>query len=184
MVGCWTILKIRPSLFRFVTLSRTTTSAASFSNRIVRETESPASGRSASINTSRLGFPGSSGRAIAQARRAILDLYQGHNYPLASVNIDMDQVNKTGVLTIHIVEGPQVRIRNIAFIGNKSFSDYKLKDQIRSRSWIFILRDGAYSPEVVEDDVGALRKFYQDKGFFDVRVGRKLIWSPDQTVFP
>ncbi|MGN6507595.1 MAG: POTRA domain-containing protein, partial [Tepidisphaeraceae bacterium] len=118
---------------------------------------------------------------IAQARRAILDLYQGHNYPLASVNIDMDQVNKTGVLTIHIVEGPQVRIRNIAFIGNKSFSDYKLKDQIRSRSWIFILRDGAYSPEVVEDDVGALRKFYQDKGFFDVRVGRKLIWSPDQT---
>ncbi|MGN6627136.1 MAG: outer membrane protein assembly factor BamA [Tepidisphaeraceae bacterium] len=118
---------------------------------------------------------------IAQARRAILDLYQGHNYPLASVNIDMDQVNKTGVLTIHIVEGPQVRIRNIAFIGNKSFSDYKLKDQIRSRSWIFILRDGAYSPEVVEDDVGALRKFYQDKVFFDVRVGRKLIWSPDQT---
>ena len=118
---------------------------------------------------------------IATAKRSILDLYRGHNHPLASVDMDMDDVNKTGVLTFTIVEGPQTRIRNIAFIGNKTFSDFKLKDQIRSRTWIFILRDGAYSPDVVEDDVAAIRKFYQDKGFFDARVGRKLIWSPDQT---
>src|SRR5207244_1533927 len=33
----------------------------------------------------------------------------------------------------------------------------------------------------IEDDAAALRKFYTDKGFFDVRVGRKIIVSPDQT---
>jgi outer membrane protein assembly factor BamA len=32
---------------------------------------------------------------------------------------------------------------------------------------------------MVEDDVAAVRQFYDEKGFFDTRVGRKLIWSPD-----
>jgi len=118
---------------------------------------------------------------IATAKRAIIDLYRSKNYPLASVDVDMDALNRTGILTFTIVEGPQVRIRNVVFRGNKTFSDNKLNDQIRTRTWIWILRDGAYSPEVVDDDVASLRKFYSDKGFFDARVGRKLVWSPDQT---
>ncbi len=31
----------------------------------------------------------------------------------------------------------------------------------------------------MEENVAALRKFYESKGFFDVRVGRRLVWSPD-----
>ena len=34
---------------------------------------------------------------------------------------------------------------------------------------------------MVDDDVAAVRKFYENKGFFDARVGRKLIWSPDMS---
>src|SRR5690606_25869223 len=37
-----------------------------------------------------------------------------------------------------------------------------------------------FSPDTVDDDVAALRRYYQDHGFFDVRIGRKLIVSPDQ----
>ena len=118
---------------------------------------------------------------IATAKRAIIDLYHGKNFPFATVYVDTDALNKTGVLTFDIVQGPQVRIRNIVFRGNRNFTNGKLKDQIRTSSWIFLLRDGNYAPEVVEDDVGALRKFYQDKGFFDARVGRRLVFSPDQT---
>src|SRR4029078_13188543 len=46
-------------------------------------------------------------------------------------------------------------------------------------SWIFVFRPGKYDPEQIEDDVANLARFYQQKGFFDVRVGRKIIWSPD-----
>src|SRR5207247_6948317 len=52
---------------------------------------------------------------------------------------------------------------------------------IKTRSWIFILRAGTFDPDQLEDDVAALRRYYLDKGFFDVRVGRKVIVSPDQT---
>lgn len=118
---------------------------------------------------------------IAQAQRQIESFYRTRNYPLTQVTVDTQRLRQDGTLIFRIVEGPNVRIRNITFKGNKSFSDYKLKDQIKTRSWIWIFREGAYSPEQVEDDVASLRKFYQSKGFFDARVGRKLIFSPDQT---
>src|SRR5439155_1377941 len=40
---------------------------------------------------------------------------------------------------------------------------------------------GRYDPEQSEQDMAGLRRVYEGKGFFDVRVGRKLVWSPDQT---
>jgi len=46
---------------------------------------------------------------------------------------------------------------------------------------MFILSPGRYDPEQIEQDIAALRRFYEGKGFFDVRVGRKLVWSPDQS---
>jgi outer membrane protein insertion porin family len=116
---------------------------------------------------------------INQARRAVEEFYRSKNYPQASVSVDIDQTNRTGVLAFDIVEGPRVRVRNIAFRGNRTFSADKLKDQIRSRTWIWIFREGEYSPDVVEDDVASIRKYYQEKGFFDARVGRKIVVSPD-----
>ncbi|MBC7784760.1 MAG: BamA/TamA family outer membrane protein [Burkholderiales bacterium] len=118
---------------------------------------------------------------IAQSRRQIAELYKAKNFPLAAVTVDLDAVNKTGDLVFDIVEGPQVRIRNITFTGNNNVTESKLKDQIRSRSYIWIFREGNFSPDTVEDDVASLRKYYQDKGFFDARVGRKLVYSADQT---
>lgn len=118
---------------------------------------------------------------IAQAKRAITDLYRGRNYPFAQVNVDLDDLRKTGVLTFDIVEGPQVRVRNVVFRGNASFSEGKLKDKIRTSTWIWLLRDGQFSPDVIEDDVAAVRKFYNDKGFFDARVGRRLVFSADRS---
>jgi outer membrane protein insertion porin family len=118
---------------------------------------------------------------IALAREAIEQLYHDKNYPFAHVVVDTDALNRTGELNFVMVEGPNVRIRKVAFIGNNSFTADRLKDQINSKSWIFILRAGTLDPNIVDDDVAALRHYYQSKGFFDVRVGRKLIWSPDQT---
>jgi len=118
---------------------------------------------------------------ISLARTSIENLYRSKNYPFAHVEVDQDRLTSTGDLVFNIVEGPNVRIRKISVEGNRSFSDERLKGQIRSRSWIWILRAGTYDPEVIEDDVAAIRRYYESKGFFDVRVGRKLTFSPDNT---
>jgi outer membrane protein insertion porin family len=118
---------------------------------------------------------------LSVARQAIQRLYLERNYPQAHIEIDQDQLTKEGVLIFNIVEGPHVRIRKINVEGNHSFTDDKLKDQIKSGSWFLFFSPGRFDPDIVEDDVGAIRQFYQQHGFFDVRVGRKIIVSPDQS---
>ncbi len=116
---------------------------------------------------------------ISVAKQSIESLYKDKNYPYARVDVDQDALVKNGELTFRITEGPKVKVRKVDFKGVKSFSKDKLKDQIKTSSWIWIFRPGTYSPDEIEEDVAALRRFYQSKGFFDVRVGRKIIVSPD-----
>lgn len=124
---------------------------------------------------------------IALARRAIITALRAKNHPFAHVEVDMNLLTSTGNLVFRIVEGSPVTVEKIQFIGNKSFTANeldlfgKLNDQIKTRRWIFIFDPGNYDPQTVEEDVAALRHFYQSEGFFDVKVGRKLIFSPDQT---
>ena len=118
---------------------------------------------------------------IALARQAIESLYRDKNYPFAHVDVPADSLNQRGVLIFSVVEGPAVRIRKVDFRGNNSFSQDKLKDQIKTTSWIPIFRPGKFDPDLVDEDVASIRRYYESKGFFDARVGRKLIFSPDQT---
>jgi outer membrane protein insertion porin family len=116
---------------------------------------------------------------LAISKQSILNLYKDRNFPFAHLDIDADALANRGEVIFNIVEGPNVRIRNIKFLGAEHFTESRLRGQIQSKTWIFIFRHGSYDPETVEDDVAAVHHFYEDKGFFDVRVGRKLIWSPD-----
>ena len=118
---------------------------------------------------------------LALARTAIESAYKEQNYPLAHVTVDEDLLAREGVVQFNVVEGPQVRVRNIRFVGAKSFTADKLADQVKSRTYLFVFRPGRFDPEQVEEDVAAVRRFYEGKGFFDVRVGRRLVWSPDLT---
>ena len=117
---------------------------------------------------------------IALARRAIEQLYKSKNHPLASVSIDADALSKDGELVFVISEGPRVRIRNVDFIGNKTYTEDRLKSKIQSRSYFWILRAGTLDEDTLDDDVAAIREYYRGKGFFDARVGRRLLYSPDQ----
>ena len=116
---------------------------------------------------------------ISLARQAIEDLYLGRNYPFARVEVPQDPLAERGELVFQITEGPNVRVRNVEFKGNRSFTDERLQGAIRTSPWLFIFRPGRYDPDQIEEDVAALRRFYEGKGFFDARVGREIVWSPD-----
>jgi outer membrane protein insertion porin family len=116
---------------------------------------------------------------IGLARQAIETLYQDRNYPYAHVTVDADELARSGVVTFQIVEGPNVRIRKVAFIGNNSFTTERLKGVVQTKSWIWIFRSGTFEPRAIDDDIGLLREYYEGRGFFDVRVGRQVVYSPD-----
>jgi len=118
---------------------------------------------------------------INVAKQAIEKLYRDKNYPSAHVVVAPRDLVSNGDVVFQIVEGPQVRVRKVDFIGNNSFSTWRLKDQIKTGYYIFIIRPGVFDPEQVDEDVSRVQKFYYDHGFFDVRVGRKLSRSPDMS---
>ncbi len=116
---------------------------------------------------------------ITLARQAIEKLYHDKNFAFAHVTISSPDLVHEGNVIFHIVEGPEVRIKKVDFIGNNSFTAWRLKDQIKTGYYIFIFRAGTFDADQVEQDVISLQKYYQDKGFFDARIGRKLALSPD-----
>ena len=118
---------------------------------------------------------------ISLARQSILNLYRDQNFPMAHVEVLNDILSQRGELVFEIVEGPKVRVRNIDFVGVHSFTKGKLNDQIKTGTYFFIFSPGKYDAEQVDDDVASIRRFYESKGFFDVRVDRKLIYSPDNS---
>jgi outer membrane protein insertion porin family len=117
---------------------------------------------------------------LSLAKEAIERLYRSKNYPHAHVLIDQDELARNGVVVFTVVEGPRVRVRKVRVLGNKSFTDSKIKDEIKTKSWFPLLVPGEFDPEQVDQDVASIRQHYENHGFFDVRVGRKIVVSPNQ----
>ncbi|HQY88583.1 MAG TPA: POTRA domain-containing protein, partial [Tepidisphaeraceae bacterium] len=117
---------------------------------------------------------------IRLARHQIEQLYQAKNFPFASVSIDSEALSERGEVIFVISEGQNVVIRNIDFIGAHSFSEAELKKKIQTKIYMWLIRAGTLVEDQLDDDVALLRQFYQSKGFFDIRVGRRVIFSADQ----
>jgi len=63
-----------------------------------------------------------------------------------------------GNIVFLITQGPNVRVRKVEMIGNTSFSEDKLKDQIKTRHWLWVFRAGTYDAEQIEDDAASIRR--------------------------
>jgi len=113
--------------------------------------------------------------------QSIQNLYRDKNYPFAHISVDPEELVRHGDVVFRIVEGPEVTVRKVDFIGNNTFGAWRLKQEIHQATYIFILNPGKFNPEVVEEDVAALQRFYQNKGFWDVRIGRKITRSADMS---
>ena len=72
-----------------------------------------------------------------------------------------------------IEEGPTSGVRGINFIGNREFSDSRLRSEIvtkQSRLWRFFSSNDNYDSSRIEYDRERLREFYLDKGYYDFRI--------------
>jgi outer membrane protein insertion porin family len=139
----------------------------------------------------------------AQAmRNVLLARYQRDGYAFCSVKIEDrepepamtagDKTLKTAVFRID--EGPRVSVRSVHFRGNVSFpgeaalgfigaGDYLAVDaHIKSDSGGFLSSAGAYSREIVEEDLDRLKLFYRSRGFLDADVLlADAQFTPDRT---
>lgn len=116
---------------------------------------------------------------VEQSIRDIKSLYREKGYYLVEVKVDESRLQDSGILIFKIVEGPRVRVKEVAFEGNDAFPGPELATQVRTKPYFFLFRKGQIDEDQLIDDVAAIDRFYRDRGFVDVRVDRRIDLSPD-----
>jgi outer membrane protein insertion porin family len=118
---------------------------------------------------------GTFSRALVQGDvQRIVDIYQ-HNgrYDVTVTPKVVDLPNGRVDLVYEINEGAKTGVEKIVFIGNSAFSDYRLKDVIKTgvTNWLsFLKSNDMYDADRIEVDRDLLRRFYLRNGFADVRI--------------
>ena len=106
--------------------------------------------------------------------KRILTLYRRKGRFAATVEPKVIQLEQNRVdLVFEINEGKWTEVRNIRFIGNREFSDARLREVVRTREtrWYrFFSSDDNYDPDRLALDRQLLRRFYLSDGYADFRV--------------
>ena len=106
--------------------------------------------------------------------KRILTIYRLSGRFAATVEPKVIQLPQNRVdLVLEINEGEPTEIRRIRFVGNRAFSDSRLREVIRtkeSRWWRFLSSDDTYDPDRLTLDRELLRRFYLNNGYGDFRV--------------
>ena len=112
-------------------------------------------------------------RAQSDVQR-IVAVYRRSGRFAARVEPKIIQLSQNRVnLVYEITEGVETRVERINFIGNRKFSDSKLRGVIttaESRWWKILTKSDNYDPDRLNFDKELLRRHYLKNGFADFRV--------------
>jgi outer membrane protein insertion porin family len=91
-------------------------------------------------------------------------------------------------LVFEIREGEKTGVKKIIFVGNKSYIDQRLKDEIKTSETFpifgFLQSFDIYDPDRLEADRDLIRRFYVKHGYADVRVVSATgVYDPAQKGF-
>lgn len=131
---------------------------------------------------------------VGEKARKVEAYCRKNKYPDASVSWELKPDEKTGAadLLLKVNEGEKLRVKRIRFEGGSLASDSLYRRLIpnifpsrraavrlesrdlrkgmqQKKTWWITPWFGAYKPEMREADLAAIRKFYQDRGFLDVK---------------
>ncbi|MEM6440810.1 MAG: POTRA domain-containing protein, partial [Pseudomonadota bacterium] len=122
-------------------------------------------------STSRSAFSRSVAERDAQT---LLEIYRRSGRFGASIEpVVIERENNRVDLVFEIVEGQVTGIRSIDFVGNRAFSDRRLRGAVETRETgllSFIFGSDTYDPDRLEFDKELLRRFYLDRGYADFEV--------------
>lgn len=136
---------------------------------------------------------------VDRAARRIEDLYRERGYYLARVGVDERELTESGIVLFQIREGERVKVKRIHLIGNYGFSDTRLARELATKPagpvvsiegetnhgplsvpiLEPLLRKGELDDDLITEDLNALRAFYRDEGYLDVRADYQIQFSPN-----
>lgn len=118
---------------------------------------------------------------IDRDRQAILDAYEEEGFFVTDVTVDQPSLEDDRRLVFLVREGPRIRLRQIEFEGNRVYPGGRLRKQIRARTWFPVFGSGnVLDREALKLDAARLRDYYQQRGYLEAEVDRRISVSDDQ----
>jgi outer membrane protein insertion porin family len=111
----------------------------------------------------------------------IRQLYKDKGYRFADVLLVKGDSPDDREVIFDIIEGPKPKIWDIDFVGNKFCSSGILRTKISSKTVKLWIIQGDYDPDLIRNDVLALKQYYMGLGFFDVDVQSEDVLSEDKS---
>ncbi|MCS7062494.1 MAG: outer membrane protein assembly factor BamA [Methylacidiphilales bacterium] len=114
-------------------------------------------------------------RQVATDADKIKELYLDRGYSQVQVTYKTDVNEEFGraTVTFNISESTKAYVTKIKFEGNASIKDKELKKQMKTKekNWLwFINKSGRYKDDQINEDLRAIRDYYQGKGFIDMSI--------------
>lgn len=112
---------------------------------------------------------------LQKAREKIIETYQSKGFTDVDVKykVETNEERGTSRVIFTISEGTKGAISAIRFEGNTKFSDKILRKQMKTKSktlYSFIDKSGRLDETQLEQDINAVKEWYQDHGYIDVEV--------------
>lgn len=105
--------------------------------------------------------------------QTITELYQAQGRLAAQVTPKIIRRSNNRVdLVFEVVEGRNVEVERLSFVGNRQFSDSRLRRVLETKQAGILralIRADTYAPERIEFDKQVLRDFYLSRGYVDFK---------------
>src|SRR5580692_4897310 len=112
-------------------------------------------------------------RVQADTQRIIDVYHRSGRFDVTVVPQIIERPNNRVDLIFVVNEGEKTGVKSINFVGNKSYSSWRLKEVIKtaqSNFLSFLQTTDVYDPDRMEADRDLIRRFYLKHGFADVQV--------------
>jgi outer membrane protein insertion porin family len=118
---------------------------------------------------------GTLSRPMVQAdTQRIIEIYHSSGrFNITVVPQIIERPNNRVDLIFKVDEGEKTGVKRIIFVGNHAYSDWRLKDVIKTAvsNWLtFLQTTDVYDPDRIEADRDLIRRFYLKHGYADVQV--------------
>jgi outer membrane protein insertion porin family len=112
---------------------------------------------------------------LQEAREKIVEAYQAKGYTDIDVKyrVETNEEHGTSRVIYTITEGTKGAISAIRFEGNTKFPDKILRKQMKTKGktlYSFLDKSGRLDETQLEQDVNAVKEYYQDHGYIDMEV--------------
>jgi outer membrane protein insertion porin family len=113
--------------------------------------------------------------ALGKARQEIIDAYRAKGFSDIDVQYKVDGNAERGTsrVVFTINEGEKGTVSRVRFEGNTRFSDRILRKQMKTKPKTlisFLDKTGRLDEAQLQQDLDAIREYYQDAGYIDVEV--------------